>query len=173
MGIKSRNRMTYPCKPSAIGSSDVIDTDLMYSVSYVHQIGGVNKSRIYPPRPWRMIGLRRGYIAALHTALVYLWQITVGSGGVDLNCVANLVAIHWLREMDLEWDGFRRDITKVVPWEELGNDWSRSYELVLWNEGFEAPGCKGELGKAAGEWRSGVVLCWHAGSAKARKVQRH
>ena len=94
--------MTYPCRRGSISSSDVVDADLMYSIRHIHQAGGVKESRIYPPRPWRMLCLRSGYVGALHTARVYLWHITIRSCRIDLNCVGDLLAIHWLREMNLE-----------------------------------------------------------------------
>ena len=113
----------------------------MYSIRHIHHICGVCESRIYRPTPFRVICRQSGYISALHAARVYLWHITIRSGRVELNCVGNLVAIHWLREMDLKWDSFCRGHTKVVPGEKLGDDWRRRYEFILWNQRFEAPGC--------------------------------
>lgn len=94
--------MTYPGGRGSVSVSEVIDADLVYPVRHIHQIGCENKSRIYPSRPWRMICLDSGYVAAMHAALVYLRHITIRSGGIDLNRIGDLVAIHWLREMDLE-----------------------------------------------------------------------
>lgn len=165
--------MTYPCRHGSISVSDVIDTDLMYSVRHIDQAGSVNKSRIYAPTPWRMICLHGGYIAALHFARVYLWHVTILSGGVDLNGVGDLIAIHWLREMNLEWDGVCRGHTIVVPWKKPGDDRSRNYELILWDQCFEAPGCEADLGKAAGEWLSGIVAYEDALLAKADNLPRH
>lgn len=151
--------MTHPCRRGSIGSRDVIDTDLMYSIRHIHQVGGVNESRIYRSRPRRMICPQGSCVVALYTARVYLHHITIRSGGVDLNCVGNLVAIHWLRKMDLEWDGLHRRQTIVVPWEEFGDDWYGNYELILGDKRLEAPGCKSQIGKAAREWLSGIVVC--------------
>ena len=131
MSAPGRSRTTYPCRHGSIGKSDVVNTDLMYSVGYIRQICGENERRIYPPRPRRMICLCSGYVPTLHTFRVELCHITIRSGRVDLDCVGDLVATHWLREMNLELDGFRGSQAIVVSWEKLGDDWSRNYELVL------------------------------------------
>ncbi len=99
----------------------------MYSIGHIHQLGSENKSRIYPPRPWRMISLGSCKIPALHAVPVHLWHVAVRSGGVDQNCVGDLVAIHRLGEMDLELDTLVGDHTKVVPWEKLGDDRFRAF----------------------------------------------
>ena len=104
----------------------------MYSIRHIHQICGVGEKRIYRPTPFRVIRHKSRDVIAHHTARVYLWHITVRSGRVELKRIRDLVAIHWLREMDFKWDSFSRGQTIVVPWEELGDDWRRRYELILW-----------------------------------------
>ena len=147
----------YPCRNGSVGKSDVVDTDLMYSIRYICQIGGKDESRIYTPRPFRMICLRSGYVLALHTVRVDLGHITIRSSRIDLDCVGNLVAIHGLREMDLELDAFRRDKTIIVPWEKAGNHGSRRYEFIDWDEHFVAPSSKCDLGNATSKWLLGVI----------------
>lgn len=127
----------------------------MYAIQHIHQVGSESERRIYPPRPLRRF--HSGYVGALHTTHVDLWRITIRSSGVDLNCVANLIAIHRLREMHLELDGFIRGHTIVVPREKLGDDWCGWYILGLWNKCFVAPGSKCDIGKATGEWLKGIV----------------
>ena len=150
--------LTYSCRRGSISSSDVIHTDLMDSIGNVDHVGCINESGIHRPTPWRVICIKRRHVGALHTTRVDLRHLTSHSGGVELNCVGDLVAIHRLREMDLEWDRFRRSHTIVVPWEELGDDWPRSYNFIFWEERFEAPGSEAHLGKAAGERLSGIVI---------------
>lgn len=153
-----RNRATYPCRYGPISNSYVIDTDLMYSIGYVYQIGGENKIRIYPSRPWRMVCLRSGYVPALHTVHVDLCHFTTRSGGIDLDCLCDLVTIHWLREMELKLYGFCRGQTIVVPWKKLGDHWSGSYIFRLRDKYFVAPSSKRELGKATGKSLFGVIV---------------
>ena len=74
----------------------------MYSIRHVDQIGCKNKSRIYRATPWRMVCFRGRNVATLHTAGVYLRHFATRCSGVDLNCIGNLVAIHWLREMNFK-----------------------------------------------------------------------
>lgn len=103
----------------------------MNSIRHIHQLGGINKSCIHRPTPLRLIGTRVIQVVALHTGCIQLGHITIRSGGVDLNRVGDLVAIHRLREMNLEWDRFRGDHTKVMPWGEFGDDWCGSYEFIF------------------------------------------
>ena len=102
MHVRFWPSMTYPCGPCSISICEVVDTDLVYSIRHIHQTGGVNKLCLYPSRPGRTLCFRSGYVSTLHTARVYLWHVTIRSGRVDLNCVGDLVAIHWLREMEFE-----------------------------------------------------------------------
>ena len=105
-----------------------------------------------------MVSLRSGYVPALRTVRVDLCHLTTRSGGIYLDCVGDLVTIHWLREMDLKLDGFCRGQTIVVPWEEFGDHWSGSYIFRLRDKYFVAPSSKGELGKATGESLFGVIV---------------
>ena len=43
-----------------------------------------------------MILIGGDIVAAIDAALVNLWYVTALSSGVDLNCVGDLIAIHWL-----------------------------------------------------------------------------
>ena len=130
----------------------------MYSVRDVRQVGSENEGCIYSPRPFRMICLCSRYFPALHTVCVNLCRIAICSGGIDLDGVRNLVAIHWLREVDLELDGFCRGQTIVVPGEKSSDHWSWRYIFILWQEYFIAPSAKRELGKATGESLLGVIV---------------
>ena len=170
MHVGFRQRLTYSRRRGPVGISDVIETNLMDSIRNVCHFGCVNEIRHHRPRPWRLICLRSSYGAALHTVRVQLWHLTSRGGGVELNRVGYLIAIHWLREMDLEWDGYRRGHTIVVPWEELGDDWYRSYEFIFWDKHFVTPRCKVYLGKAAGEWLSGIVVFQDAMLAQAGSI---
>ena len=105
-----------------------------------------------------MICLRSGYVPALHTVRVDLCHFTTRSGGIDLDCVGDLVTIHWLREMELNLDGFCRGQTIVVPWKKFGDHWSGSYIFRLGDKYFVAPSSKRELGKATGESLFGVIV---------------
>ena len=130
----------------------------MYSIGDVRQIGGEDERCIYSPRPFRMICLCSGYLPALHTVCVDLWRVAICSGGVDLDGVRNLVAIHWLREVDLELDGFCRGQTIVVPGKKSSDHWSWWYVFILCDEYFIAPSPKRELGKTTGESLLGVIV---------------
>ena len=130
----------------------------MYSVGDVRQVGGEDECRIYSPRPFGVIRLCSGYALALHTVCVDLWRIAICSGGIDLNGFCNLVAIHWLREMNLELDGICRGQTIVVPGEKSSDNWSWRYVFILGYEYFIAPSPKRELGKASGESLLGVIV---------------
>ena len=152
------HRMTYACGHSSISNSDILNTNLMYSIRDVRQISGEDERCINSPRPFRMICLCSGYVLALHTVCVDLWLIAICSGGIDLNGVRDLVAIHWLRKMNLNLDGFCRCQTIVMPGEKSGDHWSWRYVFLLCDEYFIAPSPKRELGKATSESLLGVVV---------------
>ena len=158
MSEPGMHRVTYPCRHSSVSNSDIFDTNLVYSVGDVRQIGGEDESCIYSPRPFGMIRLCSGYAPALHTVCVDLCRIAICSGGIDLDGVRNLVAIHWLREVDLELDAFCRGQTIVVPGEKSSDHWSWRYVFILCDEYLIAPSPKRELGKATGESLLGIVV---------------
>ena len=130
----------------------------MYSIRYVCQISGENKSRIYSPRPFRAICLSRDYVLALRTVFVELCGIAIRCGGIDLDGVGYLVAIHWLGEVDLELDGFCRGQPIVVSRKKFGDHWSGRFVFILMDKYFVAPSSKRELWKAAGKWLLGVIV---------------
>ena len=151
-------RVTYARGHSSVSNRDIVDTNLMYSVGDVRQIGGEDECRIYSPRPFGVICLCSGYALALHTLWVELCHIAICSGGIDLDGVRDLVAIHWLREMDLDLDAICRGQAIVVPGKKPGDYWSWRYILILWDEYFVAPSPKRELRKATGEILLGVIV---------------
>ena len=128
LGIR---RVTYACRYSSVSNRDIFDTNLMYSVGDARQIGGEDECRIYSPRPFGVICLCSGYAPTLHTVFIDLYRITICSGRIDLDGVRNLVAIHWLREMDLDLDGICRGQTIVVPGKKSSDHWSWRYVLIL------------------------------------------
>lgn len=152
------HRVTYACGHSSVSNRDVVDTDLMYSVGDVRQIGSEDECSVYSPRPFGVVRLCSGYALALHTLCVDLCRIAICSSGIDLDGVRDLVAIHWLREMDLELDSICRGQAIVVPREKPGNHWSWRYIFILGDEHFIAPSPKIELGKATGESLLGVIV---------------
>ena len=151
-------RVTYARGHSSVSNRDIVDTDLMYSVGDVRQIGGEDKCRIYSPRPFGVICLCSGYAPTLHTLCVDLCRIAICSGGINLDGVRDLVAIHRLREMDLDLDAICRSQAIVVPGKKPGDHWSWRYILILCDEYFIAPSPQRELGKATGEPLLGVIV---------------
>ena len=97
-------------------------------------------------------------VAAIDTAPVDLRHIAILGSGVDLDCISDLIAIHWLREMDLDVDSLVGGQTNVMPWEELGDDWSGSYVFIFDDKSLIAPRSKREVDKAASEWLTGVIV---------------
>ena len=130
----------------------------MDAIGHIHQIGGKNKSRIYPSRPWRMILIGGDIVGAIDAAPVNLRYITILSSGIDLDRISDLIAIHWLREMDLEMDRLIGCQTNVMPWEKLGDDWARRYVYIFDDKRLIPPRAKREVGKAASEWLTSVVV---------------
>jgi len=128
---------SYLCRSCAIYSSTVVDTDLMYPVCHIDQVGSENPRSIDSSRPWRRVRILARDFFTLDAATVQLGYLICRSGRFDRERFSELVAVHFSREMELDRDGVRGEQACIMSRQEFGDDRRRYYKIGLWYESLE------------------------------------